>query len=294
MSLSLSRRRMLLAAGASMFGLESALRRSWAQVAKGTPKRILFFTKSAGFEHSVIARKGDQIGHAERIFVELGKEHGFEIVPSKDGRLFSPDAIGQWDGFAFYTTGVLTEPGNDKQPPMTPDGKKAFLDAVAGGKGFVGFHSATDSFHSQGDEVDPYIRLIGGEFISHGPQQVAIQINHDTAFPGAAPLGEKFEINDEWYTQKNLADDLHVILAQQTEGMQGEMYRRPSYPSTWARVQDKGRVFYSSMGHREDVWENAKYQGLILGGLLWATGLAEAQVSPNVSQVTPGFKQLGA
>lgn len=292
MSLSLSRRRALLAAGAGVLGLAPIGLRSSFGSQKAT-KKILFFTKSAGFEHSVIARKGDQLGHAERILVELGKEHGFEIVPSKDGRLFNPDAIGQWDGFAFYTTGVLTEPGNDKQPPMTPEGKQAFLDAITAGKGFVGFHSATDSFHSRGDEVDPYIKMIGGEFITHGAQQVATLINTDPAFPGARAFEEGFKINDEWYAQKNLADDLHVILAHDTKGMQGPMYQRPNFPETWARMNGKGRVFYTSMGHREDVWENAKFQGLAIGGLLWATGQAEVDVTPNVAKVTPGYKELG-
>ena len=56
---------------------------------------------------------------------------------------------------------------------MSTEGKKAFLDAIHGGKGFVGMHCATDTFHSQGDEIDPYIEMIGGEFISPRRQQVA-------------------------------------------------------------------------------------------------------------------------
>ena len=120
----LNRRQMLLAAGAGLLGagpITSALARS-----RTANKKVLFFTKSSGFQHSVIARKGEQPGMAERILTEIGKEHGFEVVASKDGRMFDPDKIGQWDAFAFETTGDLSKPGTDKQPPISADGEKAF------------------------------------------------------------------------------------------------------------------------------------------------------------------------
>ena len=57
---------------------------------KAEPKKVLFFTKSSGFQHSVITRKGGKLGLAERILTEIGKEHGFEVVASKDGRTVRP------------------------------------------------------------------------------------------------------------------------------------------------------------------------------------------------------------
>ncbi len=291
MSSSLNRRQMLLSAGAAMLGAGPIGRALSAQ--KGPGKKVLFFTKSSGFQHSVITRKGDLLSHAEKILTDLGKEHGIEVVASKDGSLFDPDKIGQWDAFAFETTGDLTtEGGHHDGKAMSKDGKKAFLDAIAGGKGFVGMHCATDTFHS-GNEIDPYIKMIGGEFITHGAQQVAKLLVTDPHFPGAKGFGHEFEINDEWYAQKNLADDLHVIIAHETSGMKGGMYERPNFPETWARMHDRGRVFYTSMGHREDVWANPLYQGLLLGALNWATGKVDLSVEPNVSKVTPGYTKHG-
>ena len=135
-----------------------AARRGWVPASmgrvlaepKGGTKKVLFFTKSSGFQHSVITRKGDKLGLAERILTEIGKEHGFEVVASKDGRLFEPDQIGQWDAFAFETTGDLTTPGTDKNPPISADGEKAFYDAIRAGKGFMGMHCATDTFGHHG------------------------------------------------------------------------------------------------------------------------------------------------
>lgn len=286
-----TRRQMLLASGAACLGAGAVGRALGAP--GGSPKKILFFTKSAGFQHSMITRKDGKLGHAERILTELGKQHGFEVVASKDGRLFDPDKIGEWDGFVFVTTGDLTQEGTDKSPPMSKDGKKALLDAIHAGKGFIGSHCATDTFHSHGNEIDPYIQMIGGEFITHGAQQVAKLDVFDSSFPGAGEFGSSFKINDEWYALKNLADNLHVIIGYDTKSMHGKMYERPNFPETWARVHGKGRVFYTSMGHREDVWDNPLFQGLLLGALNWTTGRTEANVEPNISKVTPEYKTVG-
>ncbi|AMV38300.1 ThuA domain-containing protein [Planctomyces sp. SH-PL62] len=298
MSRNLNRRELLLAgAGAAWLGA-GVLSRSVGATARA-PKKVLFFTKSSGFPHSVVTRQDGTPAHAEKILTEIGKEHGFEVVASKDGRLFEPDKIGEWDGFVFYTTGDLTTPGTDKSPPLSADGEKALYDAIRKGKGFIGMHSATDTFGHHGARnkgaEDPFIQMIGGEFVSHGPQQVATLEVVDPKFPGLADgfgKASSFQINDEWYALKNQPDDLHVILVQKTEGMDGHMYNRPDFPATWARKYGDGRVFYTSMGHREDVWTNPNYQSLLLGALAWSTGLADADVAPNIKQVTPGYDKL--
>jgi len=297
MTRDLNRRELLLAGGAAWLGA-GVFSRAMASARKA-PKKVLFFTKSAGFPHSVIVRQNGEPAHAERILAEIGKERGFEVVASKDGRLFEPDKIGEWDGFVFYTTGDLTTPGTDKAPPLSAEGEKALYDAIRGGKGFIGMHSATDTFGHHGARnkgaEDPYIQMIGGEFIAHGAQQEATIEVVDPKFPGLAKgFGDSksFQITDEWYALKNMPEDLHVILVQKTEGMKGPMYNRPDYPSTWARKFGDGRVFYTSMGHREDVWTNPKYQGLLLGALAWTTGLADADVKPNIKDVTPDYDKL--
>jgi type 1 glutamine amidotransferase len=69
--------------------------------------------------------------------------------------------------------------------------------------------------------------------------------------------------------------------------MEGPLDQRPPFPATWARMQGKGRVFYTSLGHREDVWTNDIFQKIVLGGLAWALGNVQADVTPNFRQVTP-------
>jgi type 1 glutamine amidotransferase len=71
------------------------------------------------------------------------------------------------------------------------------------------------------------------------------------------------------------------------EGNNRTAYDRPNYPSTWARRYGKGRVFYTSMGHREDVWTNPVFQSVLMGGINWAVGNVEADVTPNLEKAAP-------
>jgi hypothetical protein len=286
-------------------------RMAQADVPSGPPKKVLFFTKSQTFQHPVIARPKDdptKLSFAEQLLTDWGKENGFDVTCTKDGTMFDPDKIKDIDIFAFCTTGDLTKDSPEKtgiEPPMTPEGKQAFLDAIAGGKGYIGFHCASDTFHSPGhvqgqadllrsvdesgkDKFDPYIQMLGGEFIIHGDQQTAILKCIDPNFPGAkAYTDAKFV--EEWYSLKNFASDLHVILAQDCTGMKSSKgeYARGPYPETWIRVHEKGRVFYTSMGHRGDVWKRPEFKTLVVGALNWASGRIEADTTPNIATATP-------
>lgn len=316
----MNRREVLRAAGAAAIGVGlSRFPVGGAAEATSAKKKILMFTKSAGFEHPSISRTAELayvreidgqiqiaektsekkkdvgLGWAEKVLTDLGGKHGFDVTATKDGRIFSSKEIEQFDAFFFYTTGDLTTPGTDGNPPMTAEGKQTFLDAIRAGKGFLGTHSATDTFHSPGDrldpkppsKLDPYIEMIGAEFIRHGPQQVARMSVADSKFPGISPVGGGFDINDEWYALRDFQPNLHVVLVQETKGMTGNDYQRPPYPATWARMHGQGRVFYTSMGHRADAWVNPNFQSVLLGGIAWALRIVDADVTPNIEKVTP-------
>jgi uncharacterized protein len=324
---SLNRRELLLKSGVLAAGVAlSPLLTSAVRGQDSSRKKVLFFTKSAGFQHSVITRKEDdptKLAWAEQILSDFGDKNGFDVTVSKDGTIFTQENLKSFDVFAFYTTGDLTTPSdkygtkkdeNGKSVPdkdklihteaaMPPGAKEAFLDAIKGGKGFVGFHCASDTFHSPAykqhggnlmrdvnaageDEFDPYIKMLGGEFVIHGAQQDSTLIAVDPKFPGAKAVdGARFK--EEWYSLKNFSHDLHVILAQETKGMTGPMYQRGTYPETWARMHGKGRVFYTSMGHREEVWQKPEFLDLVLAALNWTSGKIDADVAANIEQVTP-------
>jgi hypothetical protein len=285
----MKRRQLLIGAGVGLIGA-SAFPFGWTASAAEKKQRVLYFTRSNGFEHEAVKRKDGKLGYGEQALIDMGAKAGFEVEVTKDGAVFDGD-LSKWDCIAFYTSGNLTGKGKDPGADMSEAGKKKLLEAIAAGKPFVGFHAATDSFRSGG--IDPYIAMIGGEFVSHGPQQVATVTNTSASFPGAKGI-DKLAMNEEWYAMAKYAKDLHVILVQETEGMKGDCYQRPNFPATWARMHGKGRVYYTSFGHRDDVWSNEKVQQIILGGMAWALGNVDADVTPNIEKVTPQANQLPA
>ncbi len=285
----MKRREMLAATGAAVVGL-SGFPLGWAAESQKKKRKLLYFTRHVEYEHSVIAPKPDGLSHSGKVLAELGENHGFEIEPSKDGRIFDGD-LDAFDGFIFYTCGDLYTPSVRKTPPMSPEGRKRFIAAVAAGKPFVALHSSC-YWGRPAPADDAYLKMVGGEFIAHGAQQKTTMQVTSPDFPGADGLGKSFEMVDEWYALKNFSKDLHVILAQDGTGMKGGMYQRPPFPSTWARMHGKGRVFFSAIGHREDVWTSATFQKILLGGLAWALGDVEADITPNVEKVTPKAGQL--
>ncbi len=272
-----------------------------AATATAGPEKILFFTKSSGYEHSVISWKKGQPSFAEKILLELGKQNGWEFTFSKDGSKFSKEYLSQFNAVFFYTTGDLCTPGTDKQPPMTPEGKQALIDFVRAGKGFIGTHSASDTFHTDneskkgpdrylnhGPQADPYVRFLGGEFIKHDAQQMATVTVVDHKFPGFENLGPSFAFLEEWYSLKDFSPDDHVLTVIDAPHMIGNEYKRPPFPNTWARMEGKGRVWYTAMGHREDVWTNPIFQQILVGGIKWALGEVPAEVPPNIKEAAPG------
>ena len=269
---------------------------------------LLVFTKSSGFEHDVVKTPSGNPSIVERVIREIGRKNGFEVEATKDGRIFDSQEFRAHSAVFFFTTGDLTKSATDAQPPMTEQGKKALLDAVGGGLGFVGVHAASDTFHTQpdpqdrsnryiahGEQSDPYLRMLGGEFITHGGEprlQTANLLVNDASFPGLPSVQSPVPFNEEWYSLKDFATDMHVILTLDTHDMTGECYQRPPYPVTWARLHTKGRVFYTAMGDRPENWENAFFLDVLTGGIRWAVGDANAKLSKNLTEVAPGSAQI--
>jgi uncharacterized protein len=303
-------RRQFILCGASIAAGVGVMRSNAGAAANAKRRRVLFFSKSSNFEHAVIKNKDGQPSHVEQILSKLSPSNGIDFTFSKDGSAIGAEYLAQFDAYMFYTSGDLLSAGKDGNPPITSAGKAALLDAVASGKGLVGVHSAADTFHTGetadtdtnrprtwryrnlGDKADPYTRMIGAEFIIHSVQQVAKMRVIDQKFPGMQTRGESFELMDEWYSLTDFSKDLHVLLVQETADMIGVPYKRPPYPATWARNHGKGRVFYTSMGHREDVWTNAIFQEILFGALAWTTGNVDADVTPNIEHVTPDCWKL--
>jgi uncharacterized protein len=271
-------------------------------------KSVLVFSKSSGFEHAVVKRVDGKPSIVDDAVNELGNKHGFKVSVTKDGRIFDSKEFHSYAGVVFFTTGDLTTMGTDGKPPMSPKGKQTLLDAVRDGMGFVGVHAASDTFHTlpdpedrsnryiaHGDQEDPYLRMLGAEFITHGREprlQDANLIVNDPKFPGLEGVTSPVIFNEEWYSLKDFMPDLHVILTLDTHGMKGECYQRAPYPVVWTRMHGKGRVFYTAMGDRPQNWKNEFFLNSLAGGMRWGIGDAGAQVEVNLKQAAPGYTEI--
>lgn len=246
------------------------------------PKKVLMFTKSSAFEHSVVRRGPDgSLGLAERIVKALGEKHGFAVDVTKDGREINADNLAQYSAVLFFTQGELTQSGRDGQPPMREEDKPALLQYVENGGGFVGTHcGGADTFH----EWTEFRQMVGGLFIGHGPQQEGWVDIVDPSFPAVAGWPKSFSMIDEWYAYSGFNKNMHVLMMLRTEGLEGrdKLYDRADYPITWCSKYGQGRVFYTGLGHREDVWSNPLYQDMIAKALLWAIGEIDGDASPNL------------
>jgi type 1 glutamine amidotransferase len=260
----------------------AALKTSRAQA---TPtKRLLVVTVTKGFRH-------DCIPVSEEVLQTLAEKDGaFSVdyvrTDAEMAQKMTPDGLKNYDAVFFAnTTGEL---------PL-PD-REAFLQWIADGHGFVGAHAATDTYH----KYEPYLQMIGAEFKTHGPQSKVECRVEDKTHPATRHLEEKFTVFDEIYQFKNYdRSRFHGLLAldkHPNTGAPGD------YPIAWSRAHGKGRVFYTALGHRQDVWRAPWYQDHLRGGIRWALGLeksgAEAQTktpqtASEVSDISAEEKRDG-
>jgi type 1 glutamine amidotransferase len=221
-------------------------------------RRMLVVTETEGFHHDSIPAAVDAVR-------TLGREDGWEIVGEaatarEVAAAVTAERLAGVDGVCFAsTTGTLG---------FTADGRRAFHDWVARGGGFVGIHSASDTFHDDPD----YLALLGGEFRAHGPQVRVEAVVQDAAHPACAALPPTFEIFDEIYEfQRWERSRVHTLLALRRHPQTGAP---GDFPLAWTRRSGLGRVFYTALGHREDVYADARYRAHLRGGIRWTLGLA--------------------
>ncbi len=262
------------------------------------PIRVLFLSKSSGFQHSAITRKDARPSHVDTVLALVAAERGFEVTSTKDAGLINVAQLASFDVVIFYTTGDLTERGGDGDgifsgdgnPPMSADGVSDLIAWIEAGGGFVGFHPATDTFHGEDGEITPYLGMIGGEFQHHGAQFEGIVRVADARHPAMKAVEDGWKIKDEWYLFRNVAkDELHVLALMDPgeERARQEIYDIAPYPIAWCRELGAGRVLYNAMGHREDVWSHEMFQAWVGDTIEWAAGRGDAAAAPNWADAVP-------
>ena len=239
----------------ALLGSAAAIRPLGAR-AERPLERILYFTYSAGYRHDVIPL-------SKAILTQLGSNSGvFEVTATEDRSEFSTENLERYAAVMFYTTGEL---------PMSDAQKTALLNFVRSGRGFLGVHSATDTFYTWPD----YLDLVGGYFNGHPwHQAVTIEVV-DPGDPVVAFLGNFLQIEDEIYQISDFDyRGSHVLLRLDPRsvdlGKTGVHQRFYGWPLAWKRFYGQGRVFYTALGHEASVWQDRRYQRMLTNAILWS------------------------
>lgn len=242
-------------------------------VPQGRP-RVLLFEKINGF------RDGPSVDAAHVAFVAMAQRKGWALVTTQNGAAFSPAVLRQFDAVIW---------NNISGDVLTLGQRRAFRTWMENGGGFVGVHG------SAGDPVyfwDWYVDgLLGARFAGHpmNPQFQTARVKlEDGAHPVARGLPAQWDVNDEWYSFKTnpRATGARIIatLDESTykpEGMGGNL-RMGDHPIAWsrciapdrsgARNGNRGRMFYSAIGHLPERYADPAYVRMLEQAVDWAAG----------------------
>ena len=269
--------------------------------AQRAPKKLLVVSVTTVFRHTSIPT-------LEKMLAQLGKDSGEFTVdyvqqPPEPGRRPGPGATEEArqayaDGQQKFREALTNElqklaPANLKNydgvvfasttgdlPIPDPQG---LLDWIKAGHAFIGIHAASDTFH----HWPGYLEMLGGEFDHHGAQLSIDCLNQDTKNPATASLPKVWTISEEevYQFKKYDPEKVHELLI--LDKKPERPFTPGHYPVSWCKPYANGRVFYTSLGHREDLIDadpnmaNRKnsveiskaYQAHVLGGIEWALGL---------------------
>lgn len=250
-----------------------------------SPRRVLIFSRTNGFRHSSI-----ETGTAA--LTQLGKATGaYTVEHTEDESVFERDRLFEFDAVIMLnTTGEIFRPRNWSDNPDRLEEEKArearlkanLVEFVESGRGLAGMHSATDTYKNW----DAYNDMMGGAFAGH-PWHMLVRLkNHQPNHPISRMIaGSGFEVTDEIYQFRNdtaASSERRMLL-----GLTGELAdlgkgsrNDGNYPVSWIDTRGDGRIFYCSLGHREEIFWNPAILQHYLAGIQFALGDLEADATP--------------
>jgi len=235
------------------------------------PKKLLVFTQSKGFVHNPVKRGTNALCLAEQTVTEIGKTSGvFEVTCSQDAATaLTRDNLKNFDAVLFYTTGDLLAGDADRD---------ALTDFVKSGHGFIGVHSAADTYPG----YKGYIEMLNGNFDGHpwGAGTICTFTNHEPTHPVVAMYPGEFQFKDEIY-QYRLYEPSAVRVLMSLDMARNKPQMPWHVPVCWVRDYGSGRVFFTNLGHNDSTWKDGRYHSHLLAGIRWALKLENGPSQPN-------------
>lgn len=214
--------------------------------------KVLIFSKTNGYRHQSI-----EVGIAA--IKKLGAENNFDVDATEDSLYLTDANFKKYKTIIFLsTTGTI----------LGKDQELALQQFIHNGGGLVGIHAATDCEY----QWDWYVKMIGGNFLSHPQQQEAKLIIVDNTHPSTKHLPATWQRKDEWYNFKNLNPDVTVLIkideTSYTGGKNGD-----NHPMAWYHSYEGGKIFYTELGHTNESYEDPLYLQHVLGGIQYTMGV---------------------
>lgn len=167
--------------------------------------------------------------------------------------------------------------------PDTAKLRESFMTWVKNGGAVFGIHAATDfgipAAMDGSHEWKEYGEMMGGWFSGHPWNEKVGVRNDDPTNPiNAAFDGKGFEIADEIYTvnRENIysREKQRVLLSIDPAKTDTKKAGRADgdVAVSWIKPCGKGRVFYCSLGHRNEIFSNPAVLAHYLAGMQWAMG----------------------
>jgi hypothetical protein len=247
----------------------------WSAAVAGAaePVRALMLTQSKGFTHGSVNRKDQERAPAEIAMTQLGQQTGlFQVDCSQDAAAdFTKENLKNYQLVMFYTTGAL--------PISEADLDYFFKEwLTTKGHGFIGFHSAADTY----GDYEPYWDMVGGTFNGHpwnAGETVTISV-HDQNHPAMKPFGAEFQIKDEIYQYKNWQPKKVRVLM--SLNMAKCVTKAPyMVPVSWVKDYGQGKVFFTNLGHNEGTWTNPMFLDHVTGGVKWVLNMESGDATPT-------------
>ena len=223
--------------------------------------KILIYTRN-----HVTTGKGyvhDNIAASVAAVKELCAGKNIAAESSDNPAVFNPENLRRFRAVVFCNSNneAFTEPSQSK----------ALVDFVHAGGGFVGIHSASGS-----ERTNPeFKKLLGGTFKWHTPFQPFVVHVTDKNHPSTKDLPEEWPRKDEGYLC-DLVPGLHVLLEMDTTTVNNPprakwaiTFEGDRFPLAWCQAINKGRSFYTALGHDKSDYADPSFRSHILGGILW-------------------------
>lgn len=229
----------------------------------------------------------DSVSHALAVIERLGYESGaYDTFIRTDSNIVANQPL--------MTTGARASGGpslanvdaifflGHREVALEPQQRAELAAFVRDGKGFVAAHTALTAF----DSWPEFGELLGGRYDDH-PWGVASGtiINEDPSFPITKHFAATFPFADEFYQTKEFSrDKLRVLLRLDVARMPPSPQLRRAdgdFPLAWVKMYGKGRVFYSSLGHGSEMWDNRDVAQMYFEAIKWSLGLTEGDATPR-------------